>query len=69
MAEVEAKNKFRIGDTLELITPVGNHRFVAGHIEDLTGAPLDEVPGGGWRVRVGVPTSAASLGLITRILG
>ena len=69
MAEVEAKNKFRIGDTLELITPVGNHLFVAGHIEDMTGARLDEVPGGGWRVRVGVPTSAAPWGLITRILG
>ena len=68
MAEVEAKNKFLRGDTLELITPGGNHRFVLERLEDLEGRPLDEVPGGGWRVRIFVPSGNAAMGLVVRDL-
>ena len=68
VVEVEAKNKFLRGDHLELITPAGNHRFVLERLEDLDGRPLDEVPGGGWRVRIGVPAGNAVMGLVVREL-
>jgi len=66
--EVEAKNKFLRGDTLELITPAGNHRFVVDGLEDLEGNALAEVPGGGWRVRLRLPAREVRLGLLTRCL-
>ena len=69
LVEVEAKNKFLRGDTLELITPTGNHRFVLDRLEDMEGRPLDEVPGGGWRVRVGLPQGDTRMGLLVRDLG
>jgi len=68
IAEVEAKNKFLRGDTLELLTPAGNHRFVLDSLEDMEGNALVEVPGGGWRVRIGLPVAEASMGLLTRCL-
>ena len=66
LVELEAKNKFFRGDTLQLITPAGNRRFVLDVVEDLDGNPLDEVPGGGWRVRVAIPGDGAEMGLLTR---
>ena len=67
-----AKNKFLREDSLELITPEGNHRFVLERLEDLEGKPLDEVPGGGWQVRIGVPGRVSSrdvtMGLVVRDL-
>ncbi|MEN8175136.1 MAG: tRNA 5-hydroxyuridine modification protein YegQ [Pseudomonadota bacterium] len=68
LMEVEAKNKFLKGDELELMTPAGNHRFNLEHLEDLDGGSLDEVPGGGWRVRLRAPAAEAGMGLITRCL-
>ena len=66
LVELEAKNKFFRGDTLQLITPAGNRRFVLDVVEDLDGNALDEVPGGGWRVRVAIPGDCAEMGLVTR---
>ena len=66
LVELEAKNKFFRGDTLQLITPAGNRRFVLDVLEDLDGNALEEVPGGGWRVRVAIPGDTAEMGLVTR---
>ena len=64
LAEVEVKNKFAVDDRLELITPGGNHPFVLARMEDLRGEPLAEAPGGGWRVRIGVPASCDASALL-----
>ncbi len=68
LAELDVKNKFGVGDELELLTPAGNHRFRLAAMQDLAGSPLREAPGGGWRVRVPVPVPATPLGLLTRYL-
>ncbi len=68
LVSVIAKNKFRIGDELELLTPASNHRFNLEYIEDMQGQRLDEVPGGGYEIRLKLPVPQAGMGLITRYL-
>jgi len=68
LVSVVAKNKFRIGDELELLTPDSNYRFNLEYIEDMQGQRLDEVPGGGYEIRLKLPVHQAGMGLITRYL-
>jgi putative protease len=67
-ADVLAKNKFRVGDRVELILPSGNQDLILAAMEDRAGNPLTEAPGGGWEVRVPLPTEAAEFGLMARYL-
>ncbi|QSA96772.1 tRNA 5-hydroxyuridine modification protein YegQ [Methylococcus sp. EFPC2] len=67
-ADVLAKNKFAVGDRLELILPEGNRDIVVEHLEDKNGNPLAEAPGGGWEVKIPLPTAAAKLGLLAKYL-
>jgi len=53
--EVEVKNRFEVGDGMELMLPGGNHRFVLKHIENLGGEAQSAAPGSGHRVRIPVP--------------
>jgi len=64
LAEVLVKNKIRRGDSLELILPAGNQRFRLEYMETPDGAAVDEAPGGGYRVRMPVPTDQVELGLL-----
>jgi U32 family peptidase len=66
--EVLVKNKFGVGDELELLTPQGNRRFLLEALEDLQGNALQEAPGGGWEVRIEAPPGDYRLGLLTKIL-
>jgi putative protease len=68
MAEVDVKNKFAIGDTMELLLPTGNRNFKLEYIEDLKGNAMDEVPGGGYRVRIALPKDDYQLGLLAKYL-
>ena len=65
---VVAKNKFRVGDRLELLTPESNYHFSLEHIEDMQGRSMEEVPGGGYEIRLKLPVQEAGMGLITRYL-
>jgi U32 family peptidase len=67
-AEILAKNKFAVGDRLELILPEGNRDLVLERMEDLEGHPIDEAPGGGWQVRIPLPAGHQT-GLLARYLG
>ncbi len=67
-AEIEVKNRFARGDELQLLTPAGNRRFRLEAIESLEGEPLNVAPGAGWRVRIPLPESGVSFGLLTRSL-
>jgi U32 family peptidase len=50
LAEIDVKNRFALGDRLELIHPSGNREFVLARLENALGAPLGVAPGNGHRV-------------------
>lgn len=66
-AEIEVKNRFALGDRLEVLSPAGNHELRLTRMEDLTGAPLQVAPGAGHRVRIPLP-APAPMGLVARLL-
>lgn len=68
MAYLDVKNRFQVGDELELLTPSGNTRFRLTELEDKKGNSLEVAPGGGWVVRTHLPESACETALITRLL-
>ena len=68
LVQVDVKNKLRVGDRLELMSPSGNYNFVLEHMEDLQGAPMQEAPGGGYRVRLALPVNEVRHGLLCRYL-
>ncbi len=68
MMSVEAKNKFTVGDDLELLLPKGNRHFRLETILDINGDAMHEVPGGGYRVQIPIKGSDFSMGLLTRYL-
>lgn len=55
MAEVAVKNKFLLGDSLELMTPQGNITFTLEQLEDKKGEPLEAALGSGHTVYFPVP--------------
>jgi len=67
-AEILVKNKFRIGDELELITPAGNYRFQLESMRGPDGQAMAEAPGGGHRVIIPLPVEVGSMALLTRVL-
>jgi putative protease len=68
LVQVDIKNKLRIGDRLELLTPEGNQSFALQHMEDLHGNTMQEAPGGGYTVRLALPCQEVRNGLICRYL-
>ena len=49
---IEVKNRFERGDTLELITPQGNHTFQLNDLENTEGVAMSAAPGSGHVVRI-----------------
>jgi len=64
LAEIDVKNKFSVGDSLELILPSGNKMIELEKMEDLNGNSMNEAPGGGYQVRIPLPDADYSNGLI-----
>lgn len=59
--EVEVKNKFQMGDTLEIMTPSGNRRFKLDALENRkNGFAMDVAPGTGYFVRIPLPGDTLS---------
>ncbi|MBD3653138.1 tRNA 5-hydroxyuridine modification protein YegQ [Kangiella sp.] len=52
---VEVKNRFEVGDTLELMTPKGNQYFQLRAMENTKGQSMDIAPGSGHRVVLQLP--------------
>ena len=61
-AEVETKNRFAVGDTLEVIHPDGNRRVTLDRMTHLDGAAVEVAPGS--PLRVWVPLGAPSQGAL-----
>ena len=57
LAEVIVKNRFAIGDRLELMTPQGNLNFSLEHLEKRGGQRVEVAPGDGHTLYVPVPES------------
>ncbi len=55
MALVEVKNKFSVGDSLELMTPAGNINFQLEKMENRKLEPADVAPGNGHFVWIPLP--------------
>ncbi|RMH60137.1 MAG: U32 family peptidase [Zetaproteobacteria bacterium] len=65
-ATVEVKNRFAVGDRLELMTPKGNIEFDLAALKDArTQATLQVAPGSGHRVELPLPQDPGSMGLLT----
>jgi putative protease len=68
MAEIDVKNKFGVGDKLELIKPSGNEDIILDSMQDMYGHSMETALGGGYQVRIPLPEDMAEMGLIARYL-
>ncbi|TNF32897.1 MAG: U32 family peptidase [Gammaproteobacteria bacterium] len=68
LADIDVKNKIRVGDRIELIQPSGNVDIVLQQMQDMRGNTMDEAPGGGYKIRIPLPESMAQLGLVARYI-
>ncbi len=68
LARVVVKNKFAVGDRLELITPAGNRLFTLEQMLDSNGGELAEAPGGGYQVDIPLATNPGTHALLARCL-
>ena len=68
MTCIDVKNKFSIGDELELILPGGNRTFRLKNMLDMDDKPVKEAPGGGYRVQIPLDGQDFTMGLLARYL-
>lgn len=69
LAEVVVKNKFSVGDSVELMTPNGNIQFTLESMQDKKGQSADIAPGNGYIMYLPIPTDInVEYGLLIRNL-
>ncbi|BGI50805.1 MAG: tRNA 5-hydroxyuridine modification protein YegQ [Arsenophonus endosymbiont of Ceratovacuna japonica] len=57
LAELEVKNKFNLGDNLELMTPEGNIQFTLTNLFNKEKLPIKVAPGNGYIVYLTIPVN------------
>jgi putative protease len=62
LAEIVVRNRFALGQTLELVRPEGNLRFTLNRMEDAAGQAVAVAPGSGHRRWIALPEGAAAAG-------
>jgi putative protease len=67
IAEIDVKNKFQVGDKLEIIHPSGNHIIVLNEMKSLKGEALTNAPGSGHRVQIPLQGELAK-GMVARFI-
>jgi putative protease len=67
MAEIDVKNKFQVGDKLEIIHPSGNSIIELKEMRSLEGATLTTAPGSGHRVLIPLQGELAK-GMVARFI-
>jgi len=55
LAEIEVKNRFSVGDRIEIIRPAGNLELVIDAMQNRDGEPATVAPGSGHRMRIALP--------------
>lgn len=68
LAEISVKNRFSIGDRLELIHPSGNLEMQVDALINEAGKSVETAPGSGHRVRLRLPTMNLERALVARYL-
>lgn len=68
MAEVQVKNRFAVGDRLEVLSPHGNHTVELQYIESDKGEAMEVAPGSGYVVRIPLPPGDYHNGLLAQIM-
>jgi putative protease len=69
LIEIDVKNKFLVGDRLELMTPTGNKSFELTHMENLKGEAIIDAKGSGHKVAIPLETEHdLTFGIIMRYL-
>ncbi|MGY4523218.1 prephenate-dependent tRNA uridine(34) hydroxylase TrhP [Pseudomonas sp. TE21394] len=69
LAEVKVKNRFAVGDHMELMTPRGNYHFDLEHMSDSQRRPVKVAPGDGHTIYLPVPEQVPlAYGLLMRDL-
>ena len=66
-AEVEVKNKFAVGDQIEVIHPGGNHIFTLEQMQNSNGESIDVAPGSPLQVRIPLASTYAGALLARRL--
>jgi len=67
LAEVKVKNRFELGDHLELMTPKGNFHFDLGELRNGNGEAIEVAPGDGHTVYLPIPDQVElAFGLLMR---
>ena len=65
-ADILVKNKFAVGDKVELILPSGNQDIVVENMLDKYNNVMQEALGGGYEVKIKLPSVAWQYGLLAR---
>ncbi|QEP42309.1 U32 family peptidase [Ectothiorhodospiraceae bacterium BW-2] len=60
IATIVVKNRFEVGDTLQLITPNGHSRFQLEQMQKLGGEAVGVAPGSGHQVQMALPLDSGS---------
>ena len=68
IAEIDVKNKFSVGDKLELVTPEGNRDIVVESMEDQYGKQMDAALGSGYFVKMQLPEGTTEKSLLARYI-
>lgn len=66
LADVSVKNKFAVGDKVEMILPNGNRDISVEAMFDKYGNSVQEALGGGYEVRIPLPEAECQYGLLAR---
>lgn len=66
-AEIDVKNRFQVGDRLEIVHPSGNRIIVLDEMKSLAGESITTAPGSGHRVRIPLQGELAQ-GMVARFL-
>ncbi len=66
LADIKVKNKFAVGDKLELILPQGNQDIIVERMEDMYGHTMEEASGGGYEVKIPLPEGTIKQALLAR---
>ncbi len=67
MAEIDVKNRFSVGDKLEIIHPSGNSIIEVKEMKSLTGEAITVAPGSGHRVQIPLQGQFAN-GMVARFI-
>lgn len=68
LASIEARNKFAVGDKLQLIHPSGNRDIVVEQLFDKRGEPVQQAAGSGHFVKLPVTASALNNAMVAKYL-